>query len=132
MRRGVWGVMVLLALFMGGCSRELYSQFCGDSEQRIGCLKPADEASSLLLERHLGRYASEMCAYEIRFSHYEVQSCSNPSAKAMGSDSDGYARAVVFHEGSCYYRVQANTKGGEWEALVPDLAERLEKELMRL
>jgi hypothetical protein len=121
--------LLLLSLLLGGC-HQVYSQFCGETKERIACLRPADALSEEVLRRYLPGVEDVACPYVLQVSHYEVTACSAPRAKALGSDFDGYAKLQVFRDGSCYYRAQLDYKSGDWQDALPKLTQALKKELV--
>ncbi len=133
-----WNVMsiVVMALLTGalllvtGC-RETYSQFCTQRAEKIDCLRPADASAEAVLNEHLPDVADEQCAYTFRLLHHEVKACTDPKAKAVGSDFDGYVKLQVFYGGVCYYRVQTDYKSGSWRSTLPELVKRMKIEVLK-
>jgi hypothetical protein len=120
---------LLLALLLGGC-HQVYSQFCGETKERITCLRPADALAEEVLDRYLPGLEDAACPYVLQASHHEITACSAPGAKALGSDFDGYVKLQVYRGGSCYYRAQLDYKSGDWHDALPKLTRALRKELI--
>ena len=123
-------LLVGYLLLFAGC-RETYSQFCTQQAEKIDCLRPADTSAAAVLNRHLPEIADGTCAYTFRLVHHEVKACTDPKAKAVGSDFDGYVKLQVFYDGVCYYRAQTDYKSGGWQSAVPELMKRMQKELLK-
>ncbi len=122
---------LLPVLFFGGCDKKaIYSQFCTEETHRIDCLKPVDALSDTVLEKYLPGVADGACPYRFKVSHYRVESCNNPKAKALGADFDGYVRMEIFDDEGCYYRLQQDFKSSSWESALPDLTRHLKTELL--
>jgi hypothetical protein len=117
-------------LLATGC-QEIYSQFCSDKREKIDCLRPADAEARGVLQQHLSGFADDTCGYMFQVVRHEVKACSDPKAKAIGSDFDGYVKFQVFRDGVCYYRVQMDYKSGGWRSTLPELAQQLEEELLQ-
>lgn len=122
-------LLALLPLLLAGCHK-VYSQFCGETQEKIGCLRPADPLSEEVLRRYMAGVEEGSCPYVLKVSHYEVTACSAPRAKALGSDFDGYVKLQVFREGVCYYRAQLDYKSGDWRDALPKLTRAVTKELI--
>lgn len=119
MRLALVSAAVIIGL--SGC-HETYQQFCTEARHDVTCFKAVDAYSSDVIKHYLHVPEREDCPFHFKALQHEIHSCSNPTAKAVGSDFDGYVRLEVFYEGQCYYRIQQDYKSGSPEALIERLS----------
>jgi len=125
-------LLAVLPLFFGGCNSDIYSQFCTPEKVEITCLKleSLEDEVSQIMRLHFGKIAqSENCVFTLQGMRHHVDACQNPVANSVGSDFDGYVKLQIFHNGTCYYRVQADYKGRGWQSHMEEISEQLKEDL---
>jgi len=125
-------VLLLATLFLTGCEEEVYTQFCNEKTLHVKCLNIQSLDSSvdtLLKESLLHVDISNECPFTLQGIHYKVDACKNPVANSVGADFDGYVKLQVFHNGTCYYRIQQDFKSSPWQERMRHIVKRLQKDL---
>ena len=125
-------VLAVFPILFGGCSSDIYSQFCTPEKVEISCFKLEsldNEVSKIMESYFAGMDHSETCAFTLQGMRHHVDACQNPVANSVGSDFDGYVKLQVFYKGSCYYRIQTDYKGKGWQHHLNSISEELKDEL---
>ncbi len=128
-------LLPFLALFpfiFGGCSSDIYSQFCTPEKVEITCLKLEsldDEVSKIMQTQFSEIEQSKTCMFTLQGMRHHVDACQNPVANSVGSDFDGYVKLQLFYKGTCYYRVQTDYKGRGWQPHMEEITETLKNDL---
>jgi hypothetical protein len=120
-------IAVLFAFLLTGCmEREIFTEIADPS--RIGH-PPAE----VVLIDPRGDVNSALKIDENSPTKIEVYvhraACSSASAKALGSDFDGYVRITIFEEGKTIARAQMDYKGEPSSEMIQHLYDTLIKKL---
>ncbi len=124
--------LALFSLLFGGCSSDIYSQFCTAEKVKINCFKLESldgEVSQIMQTQFSQIDQRETCAFTLQGMRHHVDACQNPVANSVGSDFDGYVKLQVFYKGKCYYRVQTDYKGRGWQQHMEGISEQLKSDL---
>jgi len=124
--------LAVFPLLFGGCSSDIYSQFCTPEKVKITCLKleSLDEEVSKIMQTQFSKIAQrETCMFTLQGMRHHVDACQNPVANSVGSDFDGYVKLQLFYKGACYYRVQTDYKGISWQTHMEEISEQLKEDL---
>ncbi len=105
----LFSILLMAVLILGGCmEREIYTQVSDPS--RIG--HPPESVRIIDPTGHLrsGLHTDENSPTTIEV-YVHCAKCSSPSARALGSDFDGYVRITVFENAQTIARAQMDYKG---------------------
>ncbi len=125
-------VLLLTTLFLTGCEEKIYTQFYSEKKLHVNCLniESLDSDVDALLKKTLSPLTiSDECPFTLQGMHHHVKACKNPVANSVGADFDGYVKLQVFHNETCYYRIQQDFKSAPWQERMRHIAARLQKDL---
>ncbi|MDD3770606.1 MAG: hypothetical protein PHV10_08370 [Sulfuricurvum sp.] len=120
-------IPLIAALILGGCmEREIYSEITDPS--RIGYPPSSVQVIDLSgnLKTDLKTDSDSTTKIEV---YVHRAACSSASAKALGSDFDGYVRITIFENGRTIARAQMDYKGEPSPAMIQMIHDTLIEKL---
>lgn len=117
----------LLLVMLGGClDRQIYSEVSdpsriGHPPSSVQIIDPTGD-----LKTTLNREENSTTKIEV---YVHCAKCSSPSAKALGSDFDGYVRITIFEEGKTIARAQMDYKGEPSPEMIQKIYDTLMQKL---
>lgn len=120
-------IPLLAALILTGCmERQIYSEISdpsriGHPPARVAVIDPTGD-----LKTSLKTDADSPTRIEV---YVHCAKCSSASAKALGSDFDGYVRITIFDNGSTIARAQMDYKGEPTPDMIQKIYDTLTNQL---
>ncbi|MBU0720717.1 hypothetical protein KJ877_05200 [bacterium] len=102
--------------------------------KRPTCLKikSLQEETKSFIQKELTELEfKDRCDFTLEAMYYNVKACTNPMANSVGTDFDGYARITLLYKDECYYKVQQDYKGTEWQNSMKAILKHIKDDVLK-